>query len=101
MLWPLRWLRLTVYIGSIAIFVFYTACTVAQVVIATPGPHETWFSHMVSSGPRTVLPTMLSSAIGLAIDIVLLVVPLTAMHQLHLLGKRKEEVFLIFLFGFT
>lgn len=97
----MRWLRISVYIGAGVISAFYIAVTVAQFVIATPSREESWF--VAEASPRfTVRAKRLSipiSAVGLAIDIFLLVLPIRAVTQLKLPNRRKIGVLILFATG--
>ena len=97
---PLRWLRITVYIGATLTCAFYGAASVAQFVFATPLPGQTWLEHSLSgrAWKAEVLSVPLA-AVGLAIDIVLLFMPIAAVVGLKLPTKRKIGVMVIFMFG--
>lgn len=87
---PLRWLRISVYFGAILTCAFYGAATIAQLILATPKPGQTWINLMLS------VPL---SAVGLGIDIVLLAMPIGAVSRLQLPTKRKIGILSIFMFG--
>ena len=96
----MRWLRISSYVNAIALCAFYGACTVAQMVFATPRPSETWVSHLVSS--EEMKATRLSvplSAVGLFFDIVILLLPIAGVMRLQLPTRRKIGIMLIFLTG--
>lgn len=97
---PLRWLRVLVYIGATLTCAFYGAATIAQIVFEAPSPGETWLE--VALSKRSTKPNILSiplAAVGLGIDIVLLILPLVAVASLHLQIRRKIGVMFIFMFG--
>ena len=96
----LRWIRLSVYIGATLSSAFYGASTIANFVFTTPRHGETWVEHFVS--PEQQKGTVLSvplSAVGLAIDVVLLALPIKAVIGLQLSPKKKTGVLCIFMFG--
>lgn len=97
---PLRWLRVSVYIGATLTCAFYGAATITQIVFEAPSPGETWLE--VALSKRSTKPTILSiplAAVGLGIDIALLILPLVAVASLHLPTRRKIGVMFIFMFG--
>lgn len=97
---PMRWLRISSYVSATALCAFYGACTVAQLVFATPRSSETWSSHLVSleNAKGNVLSVPLSG-VGLFFDIVILVLPVAGVMRLQLPTRRKIGVLLIFLTG--
>lgn len=97
---PLRWLRVSTYIGASALCAFYGACTIVQFVFATPRPDETWESHLLS--PDELKSSILSvplSAVGLVFDIVILALPIAVVMRLQLPTRRKLGIALIFATG--
>ncbi len=97
---PLRWLRISVYIGATLTCVFYGAAFIAQTILETPSRGETWLEHSFSS--EALMANKLSvplPAVGLGIDIALLVMPIAAVIGLQLPTKRKIGVIFIFMFG--
>ena len=97
---PLRWLRISVYFGATLTCAFYGAATIAQLILATPKPAQTWIDFMLSGGSRkfNILSVPLS-AVGLGVDIVLLAMPIGAVSRLQLPIKRKIGILSIFMFG--
>ena len=97
---PLRWLRISVYIGAPLICAFYGAATIAQMVFSLPRPSQTWLQHAFSEDElKAEILSVPQSAVGLGIDIVLLVIPIVAVIGLQLPTKRKIGVMIIFMFG--
>ena len=97
---PLRWLRISIYIGTVLTCAFYGAATIAQIVFQVPKRGETWPEHALSGesskSNMLALPMM---AVGLGIDIILLVMPIAAVIGLQLPKKRKMGIIFIFMFG--
>ena len=91
-------MRISVYIGATLSSAFYGATTVANLVFTTPRHGETWVEHFMSREQQkaTVLSVPLA-AVGLAIDIVLLALPIKAVIGLP--PRRKTGVLCIFMFG--
>ena len=98
--WPLRWLRVTVYVGASLTCAFYGAVSVAQVVLLTPRYGQTWLEHSLSKESRKdqVLYVYIA-AVGLGFDILLLVMPLVAVLGLQKPKQRKKGFLFIFFIG--
>ena len=97
---PLRWLRISVYIGATLTCTFYGAAFIAQVVFEVPRRGETWLEHSLSPElPKANVLSVPLASVGLGIDIVLLVMPIAAVMGLNLSTKRKMGIIFIFVFG--
>ena len=97
---PMRWLRISAYIGTLVTTAFYLGMTVAQFVFATPRRGETWTSHQTTRNEHWALAMSVpQSAVGLAIDLYILVLPVIAVSQLQLPTRRKIGVILLFMTG--
>ena len=97
---PLRWLRISTYIGATALCAFYGACTIVQFVFATPTRDETWQSHTMSPDElKTNILSVPLSAVGLFFDIVILALPIAVVMHLQLPSRRKIGIALIFATG--
>ena len=97
---PLRWLRISVYIGATLTIICYGAMTIAQLVFTTRKRGETWLEHFVSREQyKANILSVPLSAFGLAIDVVILALPIKAVIGLQLPIKRKIGVLSIFMFG--
>ena len=97
---PIRWMRISCYIGAAALCSFYGATSITQFVLETPGRNESWATHLVTKASldsaRLATPI---AAVGLAFDIGLLILPLVPVVQLQLSTKRKAGVVLVFSTG--
>ena len=91
---------MSVYIGATLTCAFYGAASIAQLVFSVPRPGQTWLEPALSGefNKADVLSVPLS-AVGLGIDIALLVMPIAAVMRLQLPTKRKIGVLFIFMFG--
>lgn len=97
---PLRWLRMSVYIGATLTCAFYGAASIVQIYFATPRHGQTWLDHSLSGNSlKAEVLSIPLAAVGLGIDIVLLVMPIAAVMGLQLPTKRKIGIVLIFMFG--
>ena len=98
--WPFKWVRICVYLGATVTTVFYTTVEIFWLYYMTPRKGETFISVAVSPAEFKVLVLSVPvAAVGLGIDVYLLVLPITAVMQLQLPTRRKIEVVLIFLTG--
>lgn len=69
-------------------------------MIAIPRPGQTWLEHNLSGeAAKGVILSVPQAAVGLGIDIVLLVMPIAAVVGLQLPTKRKIGIMIIFMFG--
>ena len=98
---PMRWLRLSVYVGTVSLTLFYGAYSIGLFVIATPTSGQTWQVHTFSSIERSNAYTAVIylAAGGLGFDLYLLALPIGAIMQLQLPLRRKVGVTLIFMTG--
>lgn len=94
---PLRWLRVSVYIGASLSTAFYLGVAIALFILASPRRHQSW-AEEVRSGRQPRQLTLLgpTACIGLVIDVLLLILPSVAVSQLRINTKRKIGLMLIF-----
>ncbi|KAM0802924.1 hypothetical protein BDR22DRAFT_887254 [Usnea florida] len=98
--WPFKWLRICVYLGAAVTIMFYLATDIFWLYEMTPRRGKTWASVAYSPAElKTLVLSVPVAAVGLAIDMYLLILPITAVMQLQLPTRRKVEVVLIFLTG--
>lgn len=95
--WPSTWLRKHIYMGAGLTTAFYLSVGIAQFVLGAPVPSlspssENWYHQ------ATVL-SIIMSAVGFAIDLYILILPIGGVWQLHLTTRRKVGVMLIFMTG--
>lgn len=95
---PMRWLRICAYIGAVFTALFYIAMTVALFISSTPRHGETWQEHAPQE-QLLIKPLVAQSAVGLAIDLSILLLPTIAVSRLHLPPRQKIGVMLIFMTG--
>ena len=99
---PLQWLRIAIYAGASITTAFYLAVEIFLLVSVTPRRGQSWAAAAVSPAEYKSLQTSVPTAcVGLATDLYLLVLPISAVLQLQLPTRRKVGVILIFLTGFT
>ena len=98
--WPFRWLRICVYIGAPITAAFYGAVTIVQFYYLTPRDGYTPFTYLLtpaeSKGEILYVPV---SAVGLGVDILLLVLPVRSVFKLQMTRRKKIGLILVFLTG--
>lgn len=73
---------------------FYASATVVQFYFSTPRPGESFFTHQ--HGKEALKLSVPLSAVGIVIDIYILVLPIAAVWRLQMAKKRKIGVCLVF-----
>ena len=94
---PMRWMRISALAGIFVTTVFYVSMTVCLLVFATPYKGETWLSHSNTSRERLNLKfSVPQSAVGLAIDLYILILPIAAVNKLQMAARRKLAIIIVF-----
>lgn len=97
---PMRWLRICAYIGAVFTVIFYFGMAVTQLIFSTPRHGETLLSHQNTHNEYLAIAMSVpQSAVGLAIDLYILILPIIAVSQLQLPIRKKVGVMLIFMTG--
>lgn len=97
---PMRWLRYSCYVGATFNVLFYTAILATTLALTAPGPGQT-FQEVVQS-PRQDKANKMPIAIGsvsLALDVYILILPISGVSKLQLPLRRKIGVMAVFLTG--
>lgn len=95
---PIILLRYAIWFGGIITVLIYSGFTIAFFILASRRSNETWFEHF--EGP---LQTKLASlsiplpAVGLGLDLYILILPMIGIWNLQLSFRRKIGVGLMFL----
>ena len=100
MFWPFKWLRVGIYLGATVTTAFYLATEIFCLYNMTPRKGQSFLS--VGASPAELKGLVLSvpvAAVGLGIDVYLLILPITAVMNLQLPTRRKIGVILVFLTG--
>lgn len=88
----MRWLRISVYIGATILTIFYWTFSIALIALSSPRLGETRLA--VTSKLTIVIATE-----GMAVDILLLVLPLVAVYRLQLRNTRRIGLTIMFSTG--
>ncbi len=91
-------MRIAATVGGVITAAFYAAMTACIFAFVTPGRHETWEAHQFSRdetldarfGPAR-------SAVGLGIDLYVLILPIITVSKLQMPFHRKIGVTVIFM----
>lgn len=95
-----NWLRVIIWMGLLLNSATYILFTILVFYFSTPSKGETWFDHLTSRKLQTTVDMSVpQSAIGLGIDLYILIIPIIAVSKLTMSLKRKIGVILIFLSG--
>ena len=71
--------------------------SVCLFIFATPYKGETWLSHVNTSRERLDLKfSVPQSAVGLAIDFYILILPIAAVNKLQMAARRKFAIITVF-----
>ncbi len=98
---PLRWFRISVYVGAALTTISYAGFSLAAFILATPRRGETWEQSFTSSrsGSQTRFAVPVA-CVGLLIDIYILILPSLAISTLNLKTARKVGLLVVFGVGF-
>lgn len=97
---PLRWVRISVWIGATVSAVFYVVVSITAFVLDSPWPGESLLEVILSRRNLTFakfsIPT---GVIGMLVDWYLLILPIPAVWTLKMSTGRKLGVLIIFMTG--
>ena len=101
MFWPFKWLRVGIYLGATVTTTFYLVVEIFWLYYTIPRKGQSFLSVAASPAAKSkeLLLSVPVAAVGLGIDVYLLILPITAAMQLQLPTRRKVGVVLIFLTG--
>ena len=94
---PMRWMRIFSIIGALLTVVFYLGIFIANLILTTPAHGESWAQATFKEGALVL--AVPQAAVGLAIDIYILMLPMIAISKLQLTPRRRLGVNLIFMSG--
>ena len=97
-----RWMKIATTAGGVFAVVFYTAVTACRFALMTPRRNQTWeevqfsryWGHTFSPKFRVA-----TSSVGLAVDILILILPIIGVSKLQMPLRRKIGLGVIFLSG--
>ena len=99
--WPLRWLRISVYISATIVVLYYLSVALVRVILSVPRGGESWLQHLLAlDGSGLHINATSFTAVSSALNVFLLVLPLKAVASLQLSRPRKMRVIIIFSTGF-
>lgn len=93
-------LRVCIYAGAFLTTIFYMAVGITQFVLGTPPREVTWQDYVFLPGPRRLNTLSIPlAAVGLGIDLYILILPIGGVLQLQMPTRRKIGICLIFVIG--
>lgn len=98
--WPIRWLRICVYIGATITSCTYIAISIYLFVFQVPRPGIPWVEWVL--GPEQIKSLAVSiptGGIGIATDLMLLLLPILPVMRLHLPTMKKLGILAVFATG--
>lgn len=97
---PLRWIRISVWIGLIISTVFYITITITAFILTSPWPGESLIEGLLSQHytkfAQFAIPI---GVIGMLVDWYLLILPIPAVWNLKVSTSKKLGVITIFMTG--
>ena len=91
---------MSIYTGAMLSTGFYIGVTIALFVLTSPRSGENWVASILSSREQMVSKLAIPiSSMGLAVDVLLLILPSIAVYKLQLHNTRKIGLMLIFSTG--
>ncbi|KAI9719516.1 MAG: hypothetical protein M1828_006223 [Chrysothrix sp. TS-e1954] len=97
---PFWWMRIVSYLGLLWVFGLYFSVLIAQLYASSPDPGQSFSAAVTNDrykiNTRTAVPL---ASVGLAIDIVILLLPLAGVSQLQMSTRRRLGVGAVFLTG--
>ncbi|KAI9656910.1 MAG: hypothetical protein M1821_003549 [Bathelium mastoideum] len=98
--YPLRYVRLCVYIGAPLLVAYYASVTITAFALGSPWPGESLLDDFLSwhykKFSQFSIPT---GVIGIIVDWYLLILPMPAVWSLQLSSAKKIGVMLVFMTG--
>jgi hypothetical protein len=89
-----------IWVGLLFNSVTYLLFTTLVFIFTTPSKGESWFGHLRSDNlKKTLAMSVPQSAVGLGIDLCILIIPMIAVSELTMSLKKKIGVILIFVSG--
>ena len=98
--YPLRWIRISIWIGAIISTIFYVALSITALILASPWPGESFIEGLLSQhffmDIQFAIPL---GVIGMLVDWYLFILPIPAVWTLMMSTSKKLGVISIFLTG--
>jgi hypothetical protein len=97
---PMKWLRISVYIGLVVNWGFYVAVIAASIYYQAPNPGQTWQEGFRNERYQRSFNMTIPIASGsLILDTYIFILPLIAIQSLQLTLRKKIGVFVVFATG--
>lgn len=94
------WIKRGVYTGAFITTIFYVAIGIARLVMITPRHGTPWMDSVLrNQHDKSAVLSVPHAAVGLGIDLYLLILPMGGVSQLQIPTYRKIQVCLVFTTG--
>lgn len=98
--WPLRWVRISVWVGASISTLFYTATSIAAFVLNSPWPGQSMMDDILSWHYAAFSRFSIAiGVIGMMVDVYLLILPIKAVFGLKMRTGKKIGLTIVFLTG--
>lgn len=96
-----KYIRYMVWVGMTVVITFCVVFVVVDIVACAPWPSENWLSQSLIDRCERIAVDLITAAVYISVitDFYILFIPLHQLPTLHLSGKRKIGLGLIFLTG--
>lgn len=98
--YPLRWIRISIWIGAIISTIFYVTVAITAFILESPWPGETFLEGLLSQHyikyAQFAIPL---GVIGMLVDWYLFILPIPAVWNLKMSTSKKLGVISIFMTG--
>ena len=96
---PKRWLRYTSYMTLLVTFLFYWSQIPLSVALCIPRHAESWSLEVLLRCKKTTILGPILGSVGVATDVILLILPLPIVYGLNVPPQKKLALYLVFLAG--
>ena len=96
---PKKWLRYVCYATLSISFLFYWAQSILTGVFCAPRHGGPWGFDVLQNCAHTAVMAPIQGAVGVAADLLILVLPLPIIYGLHLPKLKKIGLSIVFLMG--
>lgn len=96
---PKLWLRYTSYVALLVTFLFYWVQIPLSAAFCAPRHAESWNLEILTRCSKTAVMGPILGAVGVASDVLLLVLPLPIVYGLNMPPQKKLGLYSIFLVG--
>ena len=97
---PMKSIRYSSYAGATFTIIFYLGVVIFNLICTVPSPGQSWQEATQRKSFAYVTDATVGiAAVGLVLDVVILLLPIHGVMRLQMSGKRKIGVIAVFLTG--